>query len=145
MIMIHRNEPVKIIIMKIIFKSELIDVFHLFQPAAKKEESYWSYFGAFSWPFLIDYIWGLLLFKHSWNKTQKTGVRFSKAKTKTKIVQWPGTSVNMKNLTKTFKIIQISTFFQIWSPDKLAGQSLFCLLMCCYMVIVAAKVKGGWS
>ena len=58
--MIHRNEPVKIIIMKIIFKSELIDVFHLFQPAAKKEESYWSYFGAFSWPFLIDYIWGLL-------------------------------------------------------------------------------------
>ena len=35
--MIHRNEPVKIIIMKIIFKSEPIDVFHLFQPAAKKK------------------------------------------------------------------------------------------------------------
>ena len=143
MIMIHRNEPVKIIIMKIIFKSELIDVFHLFQPAAKKEESYWSYFGAFSWPFLIDYIWGLLLFKHSWNKTQKTGVRFSKAKTKTKIVQWPGTSVNMKNLTKTFKIIQISTFFPNLVTRQ-TGRSKFILSFNVLLYGYCSSKSQGW-
>ena len=86
MIMIHRNEPVKIIIMKIIFKSELIDVFHLFQPAAKKKnliDLILEPFPDHSWLIIFGGFW---LFKHSWNKTQKTGVRFSKAKTKTKIV-----------------------------------------------------------